>query len=322
MSYTVSLEEWLKHMGLEYLFAFVRKGGSSIKFVVTPAESDASKEALLEKTEALCKERGYLLIKLNAAEMRAHMPQDVFFHLARQIDWRLFARRMILRLAEEQSYKIGGIDPETTGNIFESIATANDLESGATVFTELRPHLERDVLRNPNMMRDFRVGMFQLCLPQNAERHGALGGDPLLDWLTGVDLRIGAVRPFSIYTPINRTTARYFIASTLYWIHHVGCSGTVILFDNSRVTLARNPKDGLRYYTRATAMEHYELLREFVDSVDQLTSTLFVVLTSQDFVDENSTRGYGIYQALRTRVMDDVRDRNMANPIASLVRLG
>ena len=69
-------------------------------------------------------------------------------------------------------------------------------------------------------------------------------------------------------------------------------------------------------------MEHYELLREFVDSVDQLTSTLFVVLTSQDFVDENSTRGYGIYQALRTRVMDDVRDRNMANPIASLVRLG
>ena len=69
------------------------------------------------------------------------------------------------------------------------------------------------------------------------------------------------MRDFSIYTGINRATARYFIESALYWIRHVGYAGTVILFDNSRVTVARNPKDGLRYYTRAMAMEHYELLR-------------------------------------------------------------
>ena len=72
------------------------------------------------------------------------------------------------------------------------------------------------------------------------------------------------------------------------------------------------------------AVEHYELLREFVDGVDKLANTLLVIVTGLDFLDEDTStrsRGYSIYPALRTRVMDDVRDRNQANPIASLVRL-
>ena len=100
--------------------------------------------------------------------------------------------------------------------------------------------------------------------------------------------------------------------------------GTVILFDNSRVTVARNPKDGLKYYTRAMTLEHYQLLREFVDRVDQLNSALLLVVTNREFLDESavrSSRGYGIYDALRTRVMDDVRDQNRVNPLSSLVRL-
>ena len=98
----------------------------------------------------------------------------------------------------------------------------------------------------------------------------------------------------------------------------------MILFDNSRVTVARNPKDGLRYYTRPMAMEHYELLREFIDGADRLAGTLLVVVTNGEFIDDSGdrrSRGYGIYQALRTRVMEDVRDRNLVNPVASLVRL-
>ena len=70
------------------------------------------------------------------------------------------------------------------------------------------------------------------------------------------------------------------------------------------------------------AREHYELLREFVDGVDSLSGTLMVVVTSNEFLDETKDRkGYGIYEALRTRVMNDVRDRHLLNPVASLSRL-
>ena len=318
MPNTIALGNWLRVIDKEYLSTFVRNGGASVKFAVTPEEL---RDSLYTQVEARCRELDYLFVQLDAAHMRVHMPQDIFFKIADQVDWRLLARRMILRLSDERGYQISGIDPLTTDNVFDAIAKANGLES-QFVLRDIRPRIQSSITTNPKMAKDFRVGMTHLCLQEDTR--GEYTGHPLLDWLTGTNMRISGVRPFSIYTGINRTTARYFIESALYWISHVGYAGTVILFDNSRVTVARNPKDGLRYYTRAMAMEHYELLREFIDGVDRLTGALLVVVTNSDFLDDSSdrrSRGYGIYQALRTRVMDDVRDRNRVNPIASVVRL-
>ncbi len=316
---SISLKDWLQVINEEYLSSYVRSGGASIKFAVP--SNEGSRTGLYAETEANCHELDYIFVKLNAETMRAHMPQDFFFRFASQVDWRLLARRMILRLATEQGYQIDGIRPGVDGNVFDSIATANGLES-EFVLGNLRLMIQNRVFRNTKMARDFRVCMSHICMEENSR--GGYTGEPLLDWLTGENTRISGVRPFSIYTSINRNTARYFIESALYWIRLVGHSGTVVLFDNARVTVARNPRDGLRYYTRAMAMEHYELLREFIDGADRLTSTVLVVVTNSAFLDDSGdrgSRGYGIYEALRTRVMDDVRDRNRVNPVASLVRL-
>ena len=318
MPNTIPIDEWLKFIDTEYLSSFVPDGGASVKFAVTPEEL---KSHLYMKMETRCRKMDYLFVRLDAREMRAHMPQDFFFRLAQQVDWRRLARRMILQLAHQQGYKIDGIRPGVDGNVFDAIAKANDLES-QFVLGEIRPRIQNRVFRNREMAKDFRVCMSHLCLNENTR--GEYTGQPLLDWLTGNNTRVSSVRPYSIYTTINRTTARYFIESALFWIRYVGYAGTVTLFDNSRVTVARNPKDGFRYYTRPMAMEHYELLREFIDSLDRLTGTLMVIVTNPDFLDDSSgrgSRGYGIYQALLTRVIDDVRDRNLVNPVASLVRL-
>ena len=107
-------------------------------------------------------------------------------------------------------------------------------------------------------------------------------------------------------------------------MREAGLAGTVVLLDNRRVTVARNPRDGLRYYTRAMTVDHYELLREFIDGVDRLAGALLVVATGDGFLDDEAgrgSRGFGIYEALKTRVMNDVRDRRLLNPVAALVRL-
>ena len=319
MQNTIALADWFDTIEGEYLSSYVREGGSAVKFAVTPPQLKAE---LYATVEARCKELDYEVVKLDAKErsMRAHMPQDFFFGLARQVDWRRLARRLILRLAFERDYRVDGIDPGVEG-VFEAIAEANEVEPG-TVIRHIRPRIESTVARNGSMAKDFRVCMSHLCLEENERTD--YNGQPLLDWLQGYNNRVSNVRPFSIYTNINRTTARYFIESALFWIHNAGRAGTVILLDNSRVTVARNPKDGWKYYTRAMTLEHYELLREFIDRVDRLTATLLVVVTNNDFLDESPlrrSRGYGIYPALQTRVMDDVRDRNRVNPLASLIRL-
>ena len=313
----IPLAEWLDTMDAEYLSSFIPDGGASVKFAVTPEESRAELTARMRER---CEEKGYVFVELSAATMRAHMPQDIFFGMANQLDWRRLARRAVLRLAVERNYRIENIDP-ALGNVFDAVARANGLEAQSVV-QEVRPEIQDRVAKNHRMARDFRAAMSHLCLNEDNRGGAGYGGQALLDWLTG-GTRVSNVRPFSIYTAINRTTARYFIESALYWIRFAGCAGTVVLFDNSRVTLAKNPKDGLRYYTRAMALDHYELLREFIDGVDRLTNTLLTVVTDQEFLDDDprSPRGYGIYQALRTRVMDDVRDRNLVNPVASLVRV-
>lgn len=315
---TIPLDNWLRYAHQEYLTTFIRDGGAAVKFVVTPDDRRADLAAALREQY---RDLDYLFVTLDAAEMRAHMPQDVFFGLARQIDWRLLARRYILQMAPKVGYRVAGIDPGRPGNIYQAIAQANNLDV-ESVFTGITPEIGRTVSKNVEMTRDFRVSMTQLCRVEEVPDGAEYTGQPLLEWLTGANTRISNVRPFFVFTGINRSTARHFMESALYWVRETGHTGTVILLDNARVTLSPNPKDGRRYYTRAMAMEHYELLREFVDSADRLTGTFLVVSTATEFLDDNAqSKGYGVYPALRTRVMDDVRDKNLVNPVASLVRL-
>ena len=322
MSNTIPIYEWLKFVDDEYLSTFIKDGGASIKFAVTP---DEMKSDLYEAVKARCLDLNHVFVELDAAkiEMRAYMPQDIFFEMAKQIDWRLLARRLVLSMAADNGYRTEDIDSSSASNLIDVMAHANSLDPSFVRLTMNRA-IQNNVYKNQRMSRDFRVCMSQLCLMSGeSTMPGHYADQPLLDWLTGANKLIGNVKPFAIRTSINRTTARYFIESALHWVRQVGYSGTVILLDNSRVTLARRPKppDGKRYYTKAMTMEHYELLREFIDDVDRLSGMLLVVVTNYEFLDEQSVRGWGIYPALRTRVMDDVRDRNLVNPVASLVRL-
>ncbi len=319
MTQAIPVADWVRHIDREYLSTFIKDGGGTVKFAVTANERMPE---LAEKLQALGAEQEYLFVTLDALTCRVHMPQDLFFMLASQVDWQLLARRVVLRLLSKQAYRVDGIDPNGAANVIDAVARANDIEEAQSVLFELRPALEREVTRNANMAKAFRVAMTHLChFERERATTGEYAGQPLLDWLTGTNTRISNIKPFHIHTPINRTTARDFIESALYWVRYAGYSGTLIVLDNTRVTLHRNPKDGERYYTRAMTIEHYELLREFIDDADRLPGTLLVALTDYTFVDEQSMRGWGIYPALRTRVMDDVRDRNIANPVAALVRL-
>ena len=314
MSNTIPIQEWLRFIDSEYLSTFIKDGGASVKFAVTPEQK---KPELYRALKAQCQELDYIFVEVDAIESRVHMPQDIFFALARQIDWRLLARRMVLRLAEERGFNVDEIDlTDNSENIFRALGLANNLDA-RFILQDLRQAIEARVYKNQQMARDFKVAMTHLCTNLGSGE----STQPLLDWLTGANTRIGNVRTFYIRTSINRTTARHFIESAMYWGRHVGFAGTVVLLDNTRVTVGRNPKDGKRYYTRAMTIDHYELLREFIDDVDRLTSTMIAIVTNNDFVDDHSIRSWKIYEALQTRIMDDVRDRNLINPVAALMRL-
>lgn len=67
-------------------------------------------------------------------------------------------------------------------------------------------------------------------------------------------------------------------------------------------------------------MDAYELLRQLVDGADDLSHCLTVVVASPQFLTD-PTRGLGSYEALKLRIWDEVRDREVPNPQGALMRL-
>ena len=319
MTNTLPIQEWLTVIEDEYLDGFVKDGGSAIKFVV-PVQEDLA-PLLQARLSAMAGGLGYLVVKVDSGETRVHMPQEIFFRIAQQIDWPLLARRVMLRLCEDAGYHTGTIDPQGEPLILEAVSTANSVEE-SMIALEMRNPLFRAVAQNYNMSRDFRMAMTHFC---RAEM-GGIGQDqeaaPLIDWVTGANRRVSNVRSYSIYNSIVRTNARHLLESLLYWGRFAGYSGSVVLLNNSRVTLRQNPRDGLLFYSRPAVMDHYELLRELIDGTDRLNGLLGIVLSKEDILDDDPRRkGFSIYQALQARIADEVQARDLANPMSTLVRL-
>ena len=312
------VSQWLEQVERDYLTTFVEHGGAAVKFVVG---NDRLRSEAWSGLAVRAAELGYLVLSADAAEHRFHMPQDIFFAIAAQVDWRLTARRFLLKLAEREGYRTDGVEA-TEEDVLQTVAERNGVDRGF-LFTGLNPRLQRQVFFDANMAKDFRIAMSHLCLTERTAEQ-PYPGQPIIDWLTGANTSISNVKPYSIYNQINRTTARHLLRSACYWFHKVGYPGTVLFLDNARVTERKRRADGSRYYTRAMTMDHYEILREFIDGADRLAATLIVACSDAAFLDQEAdrqSRGVGIYPALLYRIIDDVRDKRMENPAAALCRL-
>lgn len=318
MTLAMTPATWLSFLDREYLSDFIPAGGASVKFAV-PLDEMARRAMTASLTEQARGAR-YLVLDVSAAGTRFHMIDQVFHRLAEQVPWRELCRRRLGQLANQAAFQLPEDGDERP--FVEALADANDMDV-SFMLQQARPWIQNSVFKNPDLARDFRVAMTQLML---AELTGGPEGETttelIVNWLTGANKAISAVKTYGIRSRVTRTNARYFLESLLQWVRSCGLPGTVIVIDLERLAIARNPKDGLNYYTKAALLDAYEVLRQFIDSTDRLTGCLIVVVPAPEFLETESPRSMAGYEALMFRVYDEVRDRDLANPMASLIRLG
>jgi hypothetical protein len=314
---SMGADAWVEFLESEYMASFIKDGGSAIKFAV-PLDGDAA-GALSTAIDERATQLGYVVAGVDSALTRVHMVDQLFFSVAEQVPWRETVERVVARLAEAERYA-----PATSGDgpLFRRLAEANDLDPDFLLMN-LRRKIESHVFRHKGMAKDFRVAMTQLAVAELAGAQEATTVHSVLtDWLCGRNRAVSAVKPYHIFTRINRTNARYFFESLLVWLAFAGYSGLILTLDISRLSVVRNPRDERVYYTKAGVLDAYELLRQFIDGTDRLEHCLIVVVPDPAFLDEDlNGRGIGAYEALKFRVYDEVRDRTLVNPMASLVRL-
>ena len=309
-------DDWLSVLNREYLQDFIKNGGASVKFAV-PWER-TQHEQIWRQLKQMSEQENYVFASVDAAVTKVHMMDKLFHQVARQVDWDQLTYTYLCSILSERHYQIPSQRQDLT---LENLAFRNGLDQGemrAIVNNRIRENLSRDYA----MTHDFRTAMLKLCQGQLDPQdlgHGV--AEAVKEWLTG-DLRlISALKSASIFQKVGRHSARDMLASLSHWTHLGGKSGLVVTLDISRFLESKKSKNGdtsLRYSTVAI-MDAYEVLRQFIDSTDELKYCLMVVFAPPAFlVDEQ--RGVRKYDALYFRIWDEVRDKNRGNPLASLLR--
>lgn len=312
---SITITEWVTHLRDEYLAEFIADGGAAVKITVTPPElRDAVAPAVREAAV------GYLTAHVDAAQTKVHMVHQLFHAVAQQVDWDDMAERW-LRTALPTCGIL--VEPEQSLAEIETIAQANG-RSVPQLYADIHRLITNGILCDYRMGKEFRTAMAMLCLwrinPQNVSSTDA---EMIKQWLIGARCNLSALKRMQIHQRIGRHNARLLLASLATWSWLVGYRGFVLTIDftpvfENDVSLLTQVR-----YSRAAVLDTYEVLRQCIDEIDELTHFLLVAITGSGLLDPNNPkRNVDNYTALKLRIIDEVHDKHRANPLNVMVRLG
>jgi hypothetical protein len=310
------VEDYLAFLGEEYLADFVRSGGAAVK-VAVPGDADVAGRFRDGLAQTAGRE-GFLLAEVRAEDVRLHMMDQLFFAVSGQLYWDGLAADAVRTAYDQVAF------PAREGDLtVEAVARDHRVDS-RELYRSVRRQLERAVLRDERLTHEFSLAMLRLCQAHLGPRDVAdAERRAVLDWLRGEKVPLSALRSSLIYARIARHNARAMFASTTHWLARSRSGGLLLELDLSRLAESHRPPAAERvgvYYTKATAMDAYEVIRQLIDHTDDLESTMVVVIAPPALITDE-TRGVPAYDALQLWIADEVRDRRRANPFAALIRL-
>jgi len=306
------MTEWLQALDREYLGDFLPAGGGCVKFAIgaDPAALEAFNEL-----ESLALGRGFVFIELGAADTKLNRSDQIFFDIAKNIDWDRLARAYVASALGKHGLAMEADSPADLG----AIAAAGGFDEPAVrgFLKDALLHLYQDYA----MCQEFRLAMVQLCRAQIAGLENF--AEAVKNWLRGELRRISEVKGAKLFQKIGRNNARTMLQSLTFWLRRNGVPGLVLAVDIGRCM--ENVRTADRgegfYYSSGALTETYEVLRQLIDSSSCLQGTLIAVFAPPAFLSDEK-RGADRYQALKMRIFDDVRSRGRQNILAPLVRLG
>jgi hypothetical protein len=313
----IGAEEYADFLAREYLRGYVDTGGCAVKFAVA---DDSVAPRFRDQVLRDGREAGYVVATVDAVTTRVHLMEQIFFEVARQVDWDGLAANAL-----RSATTAAGFPPPTDdAPVLDALAAHYGTDS-RELKRDVDRELQQRIFKDFDMVHEFRIAMLRLC--QAAFRTGQVSDaehTALLEWLRGDLRQMAALKSALIYRRIARHNARQMLFSLPHWLATNGCAGLLLMIDIRRLGVARRPPVEDRagqYYTRVGLLDAYEVLRELIDSTDELARCCVVVIAAPELLTDES-RGLDAYQALKLRIFDEIRDRRRDNPFSSLVRIG
>jgi len=300
----------------EYLRSFVSSGGAAVKMVVG---DDHDRTEFCKRVRSASTALDYCYCHVDSAQSRFHTMGSLFSAIALQLDWAEISRRFVLTLCKYANYSLDPLMPLSIDYIGQQ--TGHDASLVAVTFQSI---LDERILRRVGLSNEFRRAMLGLVggvlFPNGVP---AMNASNIKSWLTGTISNVSQLRPSQIYRRITRNNARNMLVSTARWLRDCGYGGLVATVD-----LALYSNGGVFYiadgskraYSRAAVLDAYDVVRQFLDSSDELEGLFLSFTTDYSFLRDDH-RGINAHQALRLRLTDEVYDSNLSNPLSPMLRL-
>lgn len=313
----ISVEYWLSILRQEYIHTFLKEGGCSVKFAIS--SDDDTHAALHAGVCAMAKTEGLAFARLDARYTKIHLVDRVFFKIAKQLDWDELAYDFLAVLIRSKGYQV----PEKWEDFsLQNLAKLNDRQE-TLLWKDIQTWIEKAIESDRNLCQEFRMAMMCLCAAQlQASEADLYLAQSIKEWLRGELRLISSVKHALIFQKITRHNGRHLLTSLTHWLRRSKKSGLVITLDISRYLVGKKPSepDTTFYYSAAAVLDLYDMLRQFIDGVEDYAGCLMVVLAPDGFL-RDARRGLDRYEALKLRIWDDVRDKYQQNPLAPMVRL-
>jgi DNA-binding Lrp family transcriptional regulator len=258
-------------------------------------------------------------VAVDAARTKVQMIDQLFSSIARTLDWEQLARTTINRVCQSLGYEV----PADNSRI--SLAELAELYGydPRELLRDVNRGFQADIFKDYAMVQDFRIAMIRLC--QFEFKTGQVTdaeADAIKAWLHGELGQISLLRNTRIFRRITRTNARSMLFSLVEWLTKNGYSGLLLSLDLQQFFRPRYHEvtDMSLRYTRAAIIDTYESLRQLIDNTDEFQHMVTLVCLPPEFVSDR-TRGLDLYQALKLRIYDEIRDETRDNPFGTLIRL-
>lgn len=285
----------------QYLYKYIRLGGSKIKFLT--GNSGSGKSHCLEAFLTQAAAENFAVVSLNAKTTRIDDFKEIYSAVYNNINISDCIEKCAGKIITEMGFKQSEIPSDIS--FADYLAGANLLDP--ITKREIRLQLNKMFMQNP--MIDNNFALCCSLLTGGILGHPTLepsNRDLLLAWLSADKThKLSDYRKLGLSPArITKHNARHILRSLTELIKLAGYSGLIVGIDNLETLIINSGLDLIRY-TKQRREDAYEVIRELVDEIDKLHNIMFIFAFDTKLA-EDENAGIKSYQALWMRIQNEV----------------
>lgn len=301
---------------------YIASGGSLLRIAVT--NSEAGHQQLTTSLDEIRQTRRMVVLSALSQLADVSNPANIVRQIGTQLPTADFIGRFLRVVWRETGYRNDRLRPINT--------VAQELDARSAPLRSTYDRVVRTMLtgsdnsgERPAFSRDFANALETIA--GIAAQQGADSSDYRMvvtqfnTWLAQT-IPPHMLKKLHVQWNVKRSNATQVLRSLMALCTVAGYTGCILHLDLRNVTDQSLVKGDVKVrYTRQKILGTYQWLREIIDQTYMFRSSLIIVEVGPRFLDQHyRSNGVGMYDALKFRVIDDVRTSRQ-NPSAVVVRL-